>query len=55
MEVPTPCPYCENFEASGFETSDGKIQTFRFCPVCGRPYPERGTGLLNQRAAEQEE
>ena len=50
----TPCPYCENFEASGF-TAQGTVQVFRFCPMCGRPYArgeaarEDGTESLPQK------
>lgn len=37
MEEKACCPFCENFEASCFMVQ-GKLQAFRFCPVCGRRY-----------------
>ncbi|HEX2985478.1 MAG TPA: hypothetical protein VHO71_01540 [Caproiciproducens sp.] len=49
MEERTPCPYCENFEGSGFEVQNGNLEVFNFCPVCGRPYTPRGAELLDLR------
>lgn len=48
MEERTPCPYCENFEGSGF-IAQGKLEVFNFCPVCGRPYTPKGAELLERR------
>lgn len=48
MEERTPCPYCENFEASCF-MAQGKLQAFNFCPVCGRPYTPEGANMQNGR------
>lgn len=48
MEERTSCPFCENFEGSGF-TVQGKLQVFNFCPVCGRPYTPLGAEILNHR------
>lgn len=48
MEERTPCPYCENFEASGFIVQ-GEVKAFNFCPMCGRPYTPQGADMLNRR------
>lgn len=48
MEERTPCAYCEYFEASCF-MAQGKLQTFNFCPICGRPYTPEGAKMLNGR------
>jgi len=47
-----PCPYCENFEGTGFKVENGKVQRFNLCPVCGKPYTAEGAELFNQRAQE---
>lgn len=55
MDDLTPCPYCENFEASGFVAQEGKVQVFNFCPVCGRPYTKEGRQMLIHRAEKERE
>lgn len=47
MEKTTPCPYCENFEAAGFEVESGEFQKYNYCPVCGRPYKQIEIEIIN--------